>query len=152
MLLEDPLVPPIAHQYLGNRAQHDTTARQWTASYAAPPPPPRPRTRIRYPASTPSSSTPAPPGSRGKKRAAEDGDSETPNGAGAVIVLDDEAGPSNGAGAAPRRSPRKKRRSDVNGDAGEVVVLDSDDAPSPQTRRPQRRPEASTEVIELDDD
>ncbi|KAG8927750.1 hypothetical protein FRC02_007806 [Tulasnella sp. 418] len=35
---QDPLVPAIAQEYLKQRAQHDRTAREWTALYAKPPP------------------------------------------------------------------------------------------------------------------
>lgn len=38
----DPLVSAIAQEYLGNRAAHDATAREWTRLYALPPAPPKP--------------------------------------------------------------------------------------------------------------
>ncbi|KAL7414852.1 ubiquitin-conjugating enzyme/RWD-like protein [Mrakia frigida] len=36
----DPLVPGIAQAYLHNRVLHDSTAREWTRTYALPPPKP----------------------------------------------------------------------------------------------------------------
>jgi len=36
---KDPLVTPIANEYLRNRQKHDNTAREWTRLYAQPPKP-----------------------------------------------------------------------------------------------------------------
>jgi hypothetical protein len=141
-------VPSIATQYIRNRKQHDTTARQWTENYARPKPSPLPHVAVEAP--------PSPKFTKAKgKKLADSGPSNTAgrsssttrptrsavvasSSAAATSVsaqsdiifprLDEEmAGPSNGKDKKRTRGDHEAHPAAVPvGDANEVVdLLDS---------------------------
>lgn len=99
-------VPSIATQYVRNRVQHDSTARQWTQLYARPPPPPAP--------AVPSAKA------KGKKKSAPDSRSVPDE----ITILDSDEE----AELASTRGGRKRKR---DARPAEIELVDSDEAEEP---------------------
>lgn len=139
LLAEDPLVPPIATEYIRNRAQHDRTARQWTELYARPTPAVASSTKGKAKAKA-TSPMPA-PGSR----ASSTGAGSTRTQAITIDDSDDEvrAVARGRAGGAKR----KRERTEDDGGASGVELVD---APPPARRRRATRP-AGNDVIVIED-
>ncbi|EPS93215.1 hypothetical protein FOMPIDRAFT_131077 [Fomitopsis schrenkii] len=136
---KDPLVPPIATEYIRNRAQHDRTARQWTELYARPTPAVASSTKGKAKAKA-TSPMPA-PGSR----ASSTGAGSTRTQAITIDDSDDEvrAVARGRAGGAKR----KRERTEDDGGASGVELVD---APPPARRRRATRP-AGNDVIVIED-
>ncbi|KAL6304482.1 ubiquitin-conjugating enzyme/RWD-like protein [Sparassis latifolia] len=149
---KDPLVPSIANEYMRNRKQHDSTARQWTELYACPPTP--------LPAVSPITRV------KGKGRAdpsAAIGPSSVPRRANVSATLggtmeetitiddsDDDTHPTSASRMRSTRSANKRKRS---ADNDEIVFVDDDaegSRPARKRRARTSRAGGSTRAVEGD--
>ncbi|KZT64814.1 hypothetical protein DAEQUDRAFT_732172 [Daedalea quercina L-15889] len=132
---KDPLVPPIATEYIRNRTQHDRTARQWTELYAHPTPPAAPA-KGKGKAKATASLT---PGSRAGSTGA--GSTRTE-----AITIDDSDDEVNIVTRSRAGAKRKRERAQGGGGGADEVEVVS--APPARRRRAAWTPAADVIVIE----
>ncbi|KAF8874415.1 ubiquitin-conjugating enzyme/RWD-like protein [Infundibulicybe gibba] len=143
---KDPLVPSIANQYVRDRKQHDSTAREWTRLYARPKPPT---------ISTPKQSLRV----QGKRKAPDPGSSSQPPQAMArsniPIRIEEPITIEDSDDETSRSSAKGKRRREA--DCSEILGVSDDGSDSigrdrVGTSRKRRNTSQITEVIIIDDD
>ena len=157
-------VPSIATQYLRNRKQHDSTAREWTEKYARPKPPnPLLPPLLPVVTVTPQSSAPAPAPTisaraRGKRPAAEPAAVASSSGSSVIeVASDSDDEPTRVTTPRPDSVALGKRKRNIT-DGPESDLVGSGEVPRNSKRRPvadgteSSSPRDAHDVIVIDDD